>query len=183
MTEATTQTRMAERFGLTGDAWLRHANPVSVWTRFAVVPLLAAAVWSRAWIGWWSLLPVALVLVFMVVNPRLFPPPRSTSNWASKAVLGERVYANRNTVEIPAQFGASRVPAVTYAVQTAGLALAAYGLVELGALGLVAVVAGLVILQCAKAWYLDRTVLLFDDMKIRNPEYARWEYSTRKEQD
>ena len=30
-------------FGLEGDRWLRHANPVSVWTRFAVLPLLALA--------------------------------------------------------------------------------------------------------------------------------------------
>jgi hypothetical protein len=38
-------------FGLEGDAWMRHANPVSVWTRFAVLPLGALAVWSRQWIG------------------------------------------------------------------------------------------------------------------------------------
>jgi Family of unknown function (DUF6653) len=37
-------------------------------------------------------------------------------------------------------------------------------------------VAGLVIVQCAKAWYLDRMMLLFEDMKTRNPEYAAWEY-------
>jgi Family of unknown function (DUF6653) len=42
-------------FGLEGDKWMRHANPVSVWTRFAVLPLMALAVWSREWIGWWSL--------------------------------------------------------------------------------------------------------------------------------
>src|SRR5215218_4741490 len=77
-------------FGLEGDRWLRHANPVSVWTRFAVLPLLALAIWSREWIGWWSLAAVALVLVFMMVNPLLFPPPRSTRNWASKGVFGER---------------------------------------------------------------------------------------------
>ena len=28
-------------FGLKGENWLRHANPLSVWTRFAVVPLLS----------------------------------------------------------------------------------------------------------------------------------------------
>jgi uncharacterized protein DUF6653 len=71
-------------FGLEGERWMRHANPVSVWTRFAVLPLLALAVWSREWIGWWSLAAVALVLVFMMVNPLLFPPPRSTRHWASK---------------------------------------------------------------------------------------------------
>jgi hypothetical protein len=29
--------RVAGLFGLKGDNWLRHANPLSVWTRFAVV--------------------------------------------------------------------------------------------------------------------------------------------------
>ena len=37
-------------------------------------------------------------------------------------------------------------------------------------------IAGLVIVQCAKAWFIDRMVLLFEDMKTRNPTYAGWEY-------
>ena len=37
----------------------------------------------------------------MVVNPLLFPTPRSTRNWASKGVFGERIWADRNTVELP----------------------------------------------------------------------------------
>ena len=81
--KVTTDTKIARLFGLKGEGWLRHANPVSVWTRFAVLPLLALAIWSREWIGWWSLAAVALVLVFMLVNPLLFPPPRSTRHWAS----------------------------------------------------------------------------------------------------
>ena len=36
-------------------------------------------------------------------------------------------------------------------------------------------VAGLVLAQTAKAWYLDRMVLLYEDMKARSPEYAAWE--------
>ena len=60
----------------------------------------------------------------------------------------------------------------TYAIQVAGLAVLVYGLV---ALDLLAVVSGLVITQTAKAWFLDRMVLLFEDMKPRNPAYAAWE--------
>ncbi|MEV4315663.1 DUF6653 family protein [Actinocrispum sp. NPDC049592] len=48
---------------------MRHANPISVWTRFAVLPLLAVSIWSRDWIGWRSLVPIVLSLVFMMVNP------------------------------------------------------------------------------------------------------------------
>jgi hypothetical protein len=160
-------------FGLEGDRWMRHANPVSVWTRFAVLPLLALAVWSREWIGWWALAAVALALGFMMVNPLLFPPPRSTRHWTSKGVFGERIWTDRDKVEIPVQFRGSGVTNATYAIQVVGMAALVYGLVELE---LLAVVSGIVIAQTAKAWFIDRMVLLFEDMKARNPGYAAWEY-------
>ena len=179
MTTETTDTRIAKAFGLSGDKWMRHANPVSVWTRFAVLPLLAVSVWSRDWIGWWSLVPIALSLVFMMVNPLLFAAPKSTRNWASKGVFGERVWAERNTVELPAQY-TSRVPNVTYAFQVAGLALLVYGLVVLGLPGLLYTLAGIAIVQCAKAWFIDRMVLLYEDIKTTHPAYAGWEYTEEK---
>jgi hypothetical protein len=165
-------TSVTKLFGLEGERWMRHANPVSVWTRFLVLPLLALAIWSREWIGWWSLAAVALVLVFMVVNPLLFPPPRSTRHWTSKGVLGERIWADRKKVEIPAQYLDSAVTNATYAIQVVGMAIMVYGLVELD---LLAVVSGILIAQTAKAWFIDRMVLLFEDMKTRHPEYAAWE--------
>jgi Family of unknown function (DUF6653) len=170
--KATGETRLAKLFGLHGDSWLRHANPVSVWTRFAVLPLLAISIWSRDWIGWWSLVPIVLSLVFMIVNPMLFPKPRSTRNWASKGVFGEHVWSERNKVPVPAQY-VSKVPNATYAFQTVGLVIMVYGLVRLD---LLATVSGVLICQVAKAWYIDRMVLLYDDMKTRHTEYAAWEY-------
>ncbi|HZB48351.1 MAG TPA: DUF6653 family protein [Mycobacteriales bacterium] len=170
--KATFQSRVAKLFGLEGDKWMRHANPWSVGTRFAVLPLLAVSVWSRDWIGWWSLIPIALSVVFLVTNPLLFPPPRSTRNWASRGVFGERVYANRTEVEIPPQYR-SPVPVVANVISAVGMSTLAYGLVVLNPL---AVVAGLVIQQTAKSWYIDRMVLLYEDMKTRDPEYARWEH-------
>ena len=165
-------TSVTKLFGLEGDRWMRHANPVSVWTRFAVLPLLALAVWSRDWIGWWSLAAVALVLVFMLVNPLLFPPPRSTRNWASKGVFGERIWTELDKAELPPQFR-SRVLSATYACQAFGAAVLVYGLVRLD---LLAVVTGCAITQVAKAWFIDRMVLLYEDMKARRPQYAAWEH-------
>jgi hypothetical protein len=164
---------VARLFGLEGERWMRHANPLSVWTRFAVLPLLALAIWSREWIGWWSLALVAASLAFMMVNPLLFPRPRSTRNWTSRSVFGERIWTDRDKVELPEQFRTSGVPTATYACQIAGLAVLVYGLVRLD---LLAVVTGVVIAQVAKAWFLDRMVLLYEDMKTRRPEYAEWEY-------
>jgi hypothetical protein len=170
-TETTADQRIARLFGLSGDNWLRHANVWSVWTRFSVLSLIALAVWCRDWIGWYSLGPVALAITWMVVNPLLFPPPRSTRNWASRSVLGERIWAGRRTAELPEQFR-SPVPEVANALAAAGLVVLTYGLVRFD---VVATVAGIVVTHLAKLWYLDRMVLLFADMRQR-PEYARWDH-------
>ena len=108
-----------------------------------------------------------------MVNPLLFREPSSTRNWASKAVFGERIWADRNDIDIPAQFRASKVPTVTTAFQVLGVIALGYGLIRLD---VVAVVSGVLLAQLAKCWYLDRMVLLFDDMKGRDPEIAAWEY-------
>jgi hypothetical protein len=163
---------VARLFHLEGDGWMRHANAASVWTRFAVLPLLALAIWSRDWIGWWSLVPIALSLVWLGVNPLAFGPPRSTRNWASKSVFGERIWVEHERSELPAQFR-SRVPTLISAAQVAGLVPLVYGLVVLDP---VAAVCGVLLVQCGKLWYLDRMVLLFEDVKRRDRRVAAWEY-------
>lgn len=168
----TSEARVAKFFGLSGDSWLKHANPASVWTRFAGLWFMALAVWSRDWIGWWSLIAIAAGIVFVVVNPLLFKVPRSTRNWASKGVFGERVFSERREVPLPPQFG-TRVPNVANLLSVLGLALLAYGLVVLDP---VSTIGGLVLTQTAKAWYIDRMVLLYEHTKATNPEHASWEF-------
>jgi hypothetical protein len=170
----TVERRVARAFGLEGDGWMRHANPVSVWTRFSVVSLIALAIWSREWLGWFCLVPLAAALVWMMVNPLFFGVPASTRNWASKAVLGERIWTERTSMDIPPQFR-SHVPNLANAVSGLGVLLLAEGLVvEDGWM----VGAGIVIVHLAKLWYLDRMVLLFDDVKQRDAEVASWEYGS-----
>ena len=53
------------------------------------------------------------------------------------------------------------------------VAFLAYGLVTLT---LLPTLAGLLIVHGGKLWYLDRMVLLFEDMKTRSARYAAWEY-------
>lgn len=167
----TGEARMARLFGLTGDHWMRHANPASVWSRFSCVSLIALAIWSRTWIGWYWLIPLALANVWIMVNPLVFSEPRSTKNWASKGVLGERIWADRNRVALPEQFR-SPVPNLANLYSVPGVAFLGYGLVTFN---LLAVIAGLLIVHGGKLWFLDRMVLLYEDMKQRNPEYASWE--------
>ena len=84
--------RVAKTFGMTDEAWQRHANPWSVWTRFAAIPLMLLAIWSRTWIGWWSLLPIGAVVVWLFINPRAFPPVREPQSWAARGIYGERAW-------------------------------------------------------------------------------------------
>ena len=129
---------------------------------------------ERDWIGWYSLIPIGLAIVWMMVNPRVFGVPASTRNWASKGVFGERIWADRKSLQIPLAFQ-SRVPNLANAYSCVGLAFLTYGL---AAINVWLVVAGLVIVHGGKLWYIDRMVLLFDDMKQDHPDYARWEYGS-----
>jgi hypothetical protein len=152
--------RLAKVFGLDGEqAWLRHANPWSVYTRIPIPLLLVAAIWSRSWIGWWCLLPIGIVVVWTVVNPRVFPPPRSLDHWTSRAVLGETAWGRRSTVPVPERHRVA--PVVLSVISAAGVPFLVWGLIVLDpwitAFGLVVQMAG-------KMWFLDRMALLYDDV-------------------
>ena len=170
---STPDRKLAKAFGLEGDGWMKHANPISVWTRFSVVSLFALAVWSRDWIGIWCLIPVGLSIVWMFVNPLLFHEPDSTRNWASRGVLGERIWVDRDKVELPEQFRSPTASLVANGYSAIGMGLLAYGLVDLN---VIATVTGILITHGGKAWFIDRMNLLFADMKNRNSEYASWDY-------
>ena len=165
--------KIARAFGLEGDGWMKHANPASVWTRFSALSLFALAIWSRDWIGVWCLIPVALAVVWLFVNPLFFTAPKSTRNWASRSVLGERIWVDRDKIELPEQFRSRAPSLVANAYSTIGLGFLAFGLIDLNVL---ATVAGLLIAHGGKACYLDRISLLFAEMKRRSPEYAAWDY-------
>jgi hypothetical protein len=160
--------RIARLFALDERVWERHANPWSVRSRVAAFPLLVLAIWSRAWLGWRALAPVAAMIVFLWLNPRLFPPPKSTRSWASRAVLGERVWLNRAHVPIPDHH--RRMAAVLAIVPLAGLAPLIWGVAVYDP---ASTLLGLAVAMLGKLWFVDRMVWLFDDMKDR-PEYGGW---------
>ena len=142
----------AERLmGMDDRVWLRHANPWSVWTRILTpLPLLALAVWSRVWLGWGALGPVALALGWIWLNPRVFAAPARLEGWSAAAVLGERVWLRQR-----ARVAAHHRPALlalTWA-SAAGLVPFVWGL---WALEPWAVVAGIVLISGAKTWFIDR---------------------------
>lgn len=67
--------------------FLRHSHPVSAWSRFLTTPLLLAPFWMRSW-------PASgLVGVWFAVNPVMTPEPPDQRAFATRAMLGEEVWA------------------------------------------------------------------------------------------
>lgn len=163
--------RFARLFGMDEKARRRHTNPWSVLTRISAIPLLGLAFWSRVWLGWWSLVPILSVFLWLWLNPRIFPEPKSTDNWASKVVLGEWVRMNRDKTPIPKHH--ILLPNIITAIGLIGLILFVYGLIVLH---LWLAVLGAVVMMLGKLWYADRVVWLYEDMKDATPEYESWLY-------
>lgn len=167
----TLERKISASFSMDDTTWARHANPWSVWTRFTVLPLLILSIWSRVWLGWWSLIPVIITIGWMWLNPRIFPKPNSTNNWASKAVLGERVWLNRDNFPVPNHH--QKVPNILSFVSTSGVVFLIWGLVTLD---FWPTLLGVVLVYLGKLWFIDRMVWLYEDMKDVQPEYRSWLY-------
>lgn len=158
----TLERRIAAACALDDAVWARHANPWSGWSRMTALPLLLLAGWSRAWIGWWFLLPLGLALTWTWYNPRLFPPPRHLDAWISRSVLGERLWLDRDRLPVPPWH--RRAPNILTGLSAAGLALALWGVILLQPWP---AIAGWALATLAKLWFLDRMAWLQRDMKDR----------------
>ena len=152
------------------ETWLRHANPLSGWTRFATMPILFLAIWSHVWIGWLALAPIAVLSVWLWFNPRLFPRPKNTNAWMTKVVLGERVWLNRQSVVIPVGF--VRLPFLLNSLAGVMLLVSFYGFFVRD---FWAAFLGWHFAMMCKLWFVDRMVWLWELMKDQSPEYQAWE--------
>ena len=163
--------KVTSLFGLNDETWIRHSNKWSVWTRLLILPLLAIAIWSRVWIGWYSLLFVVILLFWTWINPRFFRKPKTTKHWASKAVFGERVWLKTKELPIPKHHKSAI--AVLNTVTGLGLPFLAWGLY---ALHVWSIILGLTLVILGKMWFLDRMVWVYEDMKNKSKKYLSWEY-------
>ncbi|MFD7659490.1 DUF6653 family protein [Actinosynnema sp. NPDC059797] len=155
--------RIAGAFRMDDEAWRRHANPWSVWTRFAAIPALLVAVWSRTWIGWWSLLPIGAVVAWLFANPRVFPPVRTPESWAARGIFGERAWLRDRDLVPPDHRAVLRLLVV---VGLAGFGLTAWGLVALEAWP---AVFGSTVLVLAQLWRIDRFTRLWEHVDGHRP--------------
>lgn len=168
----TLERKISKIFKLTDENWMKHANPWSVWTRYSVLPIIIFSFWSRMWIGWWCLIPATLSILWMFFNPILFSKPKSTKNWASKAVLGERVYLNRDQVEIP-EIHQNPIHKILNSTSSVGMILAIWAAVYYSIWD---AILGVSLAYLGKSWFLDRMVWLYEDMKDKDETYKSWEF-------
>lgn len=162
-------TAVARTFRMDDAAWARHASPWSVWTRVPTLIPLLAAIWSHTSIGWWSLVAVVTVVIWAAVNPRAFPPPATTDNWASKATFGERVWLNRSRIEIPPHHRRTATVLTTIAALAFAIAVVGAWLNE----PLSTCIGGTTAFL-SKLWFCDRMVWLYEDMKDKDITYRSW---------
>ena len=92
---------LARLHRLDDTGWHRHANPWSVWTRFAILPAATLVLFLRPTLGAWTVVLLAILIAWSWLNPRAFPPPASTSSWAARAVMGERLWLDRGAHPSP----------------------------------------------------------------------------------
>jgi hypothetical protein len=139
------------------DSWLQHANPWSVWSRFATLPFVVLSIWSRVWIGWYCLIPVSILILWVLINPTLFSRPKDYSSWGAKAVLGERVLMNRKDAPIPESH--SKVITILNVLQSVSGVILIYGLWRLN---IELTLHGIAYVYLTKMWFLDRMVWLYE---------------------
>ncbi|MFC7214837.1 DUF6653 family protein [Saliphagus sp. GCM10025334] len=94
--------------------WSRHANPWSVWTFVVAYPTLIVALYRR------NQPLLAGTLLFVLVNPLVSPPATTDDAWATRVVLGERVWIERGLASSrETHFAAACAPVYLYTIRAA----------------------------------------------------------------
>lgn len=94
-----------------------------------------------------------MALVWIWANPRVFPKPKSLASWASRGVLGERIWLAGEPGTIAVHH--RRVIRVLMLVSGLGGVMFVGGLIWLN---LAATLLGLAVAMLGKLWFVDRMV-------------------------
>ncbi|MGF1754314.1 hypothetical protein L4C33_12020 [Vibrio makurazakiensis] len=152
------------------NTWNRHASPLSVYSRFTILPLFTGTLAIRDELGGYTVVVIAFIILWVWLNPRIFPAPKTTNNWASMVTFGERIYLKRNHENLIPQHHLTACRNLMV-LQIIGLPFWLYGLYSMN---LELMIFGALWLMVTKAWFVDRMVWLYQDVKDLNPEYQSW---------
>ncbi|QIA64937.1 hypothetical protein GT360_15330 [Vibrio astriarenae] len=152
------------------SAWQRHSSPLSVYSRFSILPMFTFVIGIREHLGWWTLLLFGVVVLWTWLNPRLFSAPTTTNNWASMGTFGERVYLNQKNESLIPKHHLKTAKGIIL-LQLVGLPFWFYSLYSIDTL---LMMISTLYLMFTKAWFVDRMVWLYKDVKDLNPIYQSW---------
>ena len=137
---------------LSDKAWDRHTNPWSGWSRVLSMPMLAVGLYLHSyWI-------IGITLVWLVVNPVLFPRPKSVDNWMSKGVIGERLYfkdGKKLRRDLPTLLNLANIPLFGLFIY--------FGWQQ----ELIPLVLSSLLVMVVKFWFIDRMVRLAEASNLR----------------
>ena len=127
--------------------WARHSNPLSGWSRVVGFFVMMYAIYIH---NWWLL---GGVVVFIAVNPLIFPKPKKQTQWMSRAVLGEQIYTKGKVLrwDFPTLLNLGN--GIFFILGVWG---AWYQYWEIA-------VFGTILSSVFKLWFLDRMVFLYDE--------------------
>lgn len=132
---------------LSEKTWERHANPWSGWTRVLAVPLLGSGLYFHSiWI-------LGIAILWVLINPLVFPKPARTDNWMSKGVIGERLYLSKGKKfqkDLPTLLNVANIPV--------SISFLYFGWQQ----ELMPLVLSGLLLMVIKFWFIDRMVALVD---------------------
>ena len=132
---------------LSEKTWERHANPWSGWTRVLSMPLLMVGLYYQ------NILVLIGFVIWIIVNPMIFPKPSSTNNWMSKGVLGERLYyenGKKFNKDLPTLLNITNVPIFILFLY--------FGWQQ----QLIPMILSGVLSSVIKFWFIDRMVLFYE---------------------
>jgi hypothetical protein len=132
------------------QTWERHSNLWSVWTRVLTNPLVYVPVWNRSW------RQAISIIAWFLLNPRLFPPPKDDSSWATRSVLGEQIWTRTTKyADLPMLINTLSALFFLLALYSA-YARRLWKLISFGGFALM-----------FKLWFLERMVAYYDECFAR----------------
>lgn len=75
--------------------WAGRSHPLCVYSRLAAALALIVVLTTHRSLGVYALVPVGICLFFILVNPFVFPAPEDDKSWATRSVLGQRLWRKR----------------------------------------------------------------------------------------